>query len=81
MTVWDEEQFTSPDLVGAATIKFAALCIRDGLDAKFAIAYKGSECGQVHLRGAWSPKEKTSAKSKKEVTGSPKAEKVVRIQT
>ena len=45
MTVWDEEQFTSPDLVGAATLKFSDLCIKDGLDAKFAIAYKGSECG------------------------------------
>ena len=66
--------------MGAATIKFSALCLKDGLDAKFAIAYKGQESGQVHLKGIWTQKDKPAPKSKNEA-GSPNPGKVVKIQT
>ena len=66
--------------MGATTIKFSALCIKDGLDAKFAIAYKGKESGQVHLKGVWTQKDKPASKSKNEAA-SPKAGKVVKVQT
>ena len=76
LTVYDEEQFTSPDLIGLTVIKFSQLCVKSGLDAWFAIQYKGADCGQVHFKGEWIPVP--GPKSKKDAHAS--AEKTSKIQ-
>ena len=50
LTVFDEDVTTS-DTVGTATIKASSLCVPGGIDDWFQIQYKGKVAGQIHLKG------------------------------
>ena len=41
------------DIIGEVTFKLSALCIGNGMDEWFAIAYRGKAAGQVHLKSVW----------------------------
>ena len=53
-SVFDED-VSSSDLVGTATIKLSALCVNGGLDDWFALEYKGKSSGSIHLKGKFMP--------------------------
>ena len=50
------ENMTSDDSIGEATIKLSSLCIGNGLDEWFEIQHKGTPAGHIHLKSEWSPK-------------------------
>lgn len=54
LSVFDED-VTSSDLVGTATVKLSALCVNGGLDEWYQVQFKGKNCGSVHLRSHWTP--------------------------
>ena len=45
----------SDDLIGEVTFKLSALCVGNGMDEWFAIAYRGRASGQIHLKSVWKP--------------------------
>ena len=45
----------SDDKVGEATVKLSALCVNNGIDDWFQIAYRGKSSGSVHLKSVWKP--------------------------
>jgi Ca2+-dependent lipid-binding protein len=44
-----DEDITTNDHVGSATIKLSALCTNGGIDEWFEIQHKGKVAGKVHL--------------------------------
>jgi Ca2+-dependent lipid-binding protein len=52
MQVYDED-VGSDDIIGEIQFKLAALCIGNGMDEWFAIAYRGKAAGQIHLKSVW----------------------------
>jgi len=54
MEVFDEDVGTD-DKVGEATFKLSALCVGNGIDEWFQVAYRGKQAGQVHLKSVWKP--------------------------
>lgn len=50
-----DEDVGSDDMIGNATIKLSALCVGNGIDEWFNVAYKGKAAGQVHMKSVWKP--------------------------
>ena len=48
-----DEDVGSDDKIGEATFKLSALCVGNGMDEWFQIAYRGKQAGQVHLKSVW----------------------------
>lgn len=70
LSVFDEDVTTS-DIVGSATIKLSALCLPGGMDDWFEIQYRGKKAGMVHLRGEWHPSGQPLATKPAKATGPP----------
>jgi hypothetical protein len=61
--VYDED-VGADDIIGEVTFKLSALCIGNGMDEWFAIAYRGKAAGQVHLKSVWKAGAGGAAKQK-----------------
>lgn len=57
-----DEDVTTSDEIGSATIKLSSLCMNGGMDEWFDIQFKGKKAGSVHLKGDWRPDVPESAK-------------------
>ncbi len=61
LEVYDEDP-GSDDKIGEATFKLSALCVGNGIDEWFQIAYRGKQSGQVHVKSVWKPSGAGAAK-------------------
>jgi len=59
-----DEDTTSNDRVGSASIKVSALCHNGGIDEWFEIQYKGKVSGKVHLISTFTSKQVSESESK-----------------
>ena len=50
-----DEDVTSSDEIGVATIKLSSLCAGGGMDEWFDLTYKGKKSGTIHLKGVFTP--------------------------
>ena len=48
-----DEDVTSSDMIGQASIKLSSLCAGGGMDEWFDIQYKGKKAGTIHLKGVF----------------------------
>ena len=56
MKIWVmDEEVTSDETIGEATVKLSALCVNGGIDDWWTITYKGKKAGRLHMIGNWTP--------------------------